>query len=43
MLSRVLLLLFALVTVSCSGGHVAVTLDHASIRVIDHATLFPVP
>ncbi|MEG3158229.1 hypothetical protein ACKVMH_10125 [Lysobacter zhanggongensis] len=41
MLRRGILLLLALATVSCSGGRVAVTLDHTSIRVIDHATLFP--
>jgi hypothetical protein len=41
MLSRVLVILLSLATTSCSGGRVAVTLDHASVRAIAHATLFP--
>lgn len=41
MLARSLLLTLALAAVSCTGGRVPVTLDQASIRAIDHATLFP--
>jgi hypothetical protein len=41
MILRALLFLFALLVVSCSGSRVAVTLDQAAIRAIDHATLFP--
>ena len=43
MLSRslLLLLLLAFASVSCTGSRVAVHLEQASIRTIDHATLFP--
>ncbi len=41
MLSRSLLLLLAFASVSCTSSRVAVNLEQASIRTIDHATLFP--